>query len=87
MTQSRRISIDDVLLALGIVAILGIASTLFNIQTDRAALIAAECDLFYGPIDAASVAYCLREMHRRHDLPSRDESVLSPPTSPLPVGP
>jgi len=81
MGRSRRISVDDILLGLGIVALLGIASNLINVSTDRAALIAAECDLFYGSIDASSVSYCLREMHRRHDLPTSDESILTPSVS------
>jgi hypothetical protein len=68
---------DDVLVMMGIVVVLLVAGNLVSVSTDRTALIAAECNLFYGSVDPATLPYCIAEMSRRHYLPTRDESVLS----------
>jgi hypothetical protein len=66
----------DALLTMGIVLLLSLAGNLVAVSADRAALIASECNLFYGSIDPTTVLCCLAEMSRRHYLPTRDESVL-----------
>ena len=80
LMRLRQRSIDDLLLIMGIVILLGIAGNLIKVSSDRGALIASECDLFYGSIDPTTVPYCIAEMTRRHYLPTRDESVLGSTT-------
>ena len=78
MNWLRNTSVNDWLLVAGIVTLVALMSNLVTFSSNMAMTIENECNLFYGPLGSVSTQECVVEMSRRHYLPTRDQSTLTP---------